>query len=125
MTTKKRTAKAQAARGRRPASRAAAAESQMRQIWWAGLGAVAATGETATELVDELIARGKKREPALVAAAERSLRDARRTVEKLASEAGKRSMRLFDETIEQLGVKPQPRSRNILHRLGDVAEALL
>jgi hypothetical protein len=102
-----------------------AIESQARQVWLAGLGAMATTSETASAWLDFLVARGRKREPAAIAMAQKAARDTRRAVEDLAAEAGRRSLRLFDDAIERLGVQPQPRSRNILHRLGDVAEALL
>ena len=124
MGTTNETTRKRPARSKRPTTRTAAVDSQVRRFWLAGLGAVATTGETAVELLDELVARGKKREPATVAAAEKAVRDARRAVESLAAETGRRSMRLVDDAIDRLGIKAQPRRRNILHRLGDVAEAL-
>jgi poly(hydroxyalkanoate) granule-associated protein len=121
MTTPKRNPRTKSARPRAVAE----PESQLRQVWLAGLGALAATGETANGLFDELVARGRKQEPATRAAAEKAVRDARGVVESVAAQAGRRSKALVDEAIARLGVKNQPRSKNILHRLGDVAEALL
>ena len=128
MTTTKTTAGRRARRAPRAARRMSprpAIESQARQVWLAGLGAMATTSETASAWLDFLVARGRKREPAAIAMAQKAARDTRRAVEDLAAEAGRRSLRLFDDAIERLGVQPQSRSRNILHRLGDVAEALL
>jgi polyhydroxyalkanoate synthesis regulator phasin len=122
MTTHKRAPRVSKKRAR---PRPAAPESQLRQVWLAGLGAVAATTETAAGLVDELIARGRRQEPATRAAAEQAVRTARGVVEGVATEAGRRSQQLVKDAMSRLGVKAQPRSRNILHRLGDVAEALL
>ncbi|MCM2270420.1 MAG: phasin family protein [Thermoanaerobaculia bacterium] len=125
MTTQKRTTRKKPARTARPRAAATAPESQLRQVWLAGLGAVVTAGETANGLVDELIVRGRKQEPATRAAAEKAVRAARGAVEGVAAEAGRRSQQLVKETMSRLGVKEQPRSRNILHRLGDFAEALL
>jgi len=104
---------------------AAIPESQLRQVWLAGLGAVAVTGESAAVVVDQLISRGKRQEPATRAAAEKAVREARGLVVDLANEAGRRSKKLVDQAIDRLGVESKPRSKNILHRLGDIAEALL
>lgn len=123
MTTPKRSPRRKPSRPARP--RAAAPDSQIRQVWLAGLGALAATGETANGLFDELVARGRKQEPATRAAAEKVVRDARGVVESVATQAGRRSKALVNDAIARLGVKEQPRSKNILHRLGDFAEALL
>jgi len=60
MTTQKRTQRAAKKTTRAARPRAAAPDSQLRQVWLAGLGAVAATTETAAGLVDELIARGPR-----------------------------------------------------------------
>lgn len=123
MTTPKRSTRKRSARPARPT--AAAPDSQLRQVWLAGLGALATTSETANGLFDELVARGRKQEPATRAAAEKVVREARGVVEGVAAEASKRSKELVHDAMSRLGVKEQPRSRNILHRLGDVAEALL
>lgn len=124
MTTPKRSPRRKPSRPARPRA-AAAPDSQIRQVWLAGLGALAATGETANGLFDELVARGRKQEPATRAAAEKVVRDARGVVESVATQAGRRSKALVNDAIARLGVKEQPRSKNILHRLGDFAEALL
>jgi len=97
----------------------------LRELWLAGLGAVAATGETAAEAFDTLVARGRRLEPTVVAAAERTAREARGAVEELAAEASRRSKKLVDEALDRIGAHRAPRSKNILHRLGDIAEALL
>lgn len=125
MTTPKRSPRSKTKHAVRRKAPVAAPDSQLRQVWLAGLGALATTGETATVVFDELVARGRKQEPATRAAAERVVREARGAVESAAAEAGRRSKQLMDEAITRLGVKAQPRSRNILHRLGDFAEALL
>lgn len=125
MTTPKRSPRRKTARPARARAVAAVPETQLRQVWLAGLGALATTGETANGLFDDLVARGRKQEPATRAAAEKVVREARGVVESVAAQAGRRSKELVNGAIARLGVKEQPRARNILHRLGDFAEALL
>lgn len=122
--TTKRAPRARTAQRRAPALPATAG-ADLRQLWLAGLGAVVTTSETAVELIDTLVARGRRQEPKTRAAAQRIVRDARQTIEGLASETGRRSRVALEDAMERLGVEKQPRSKNILHRLGDIAEALL
>jgi polyhydroxyalkanoate synthesis regulator phasin len=110
---------------RRAPARRPEPPTPLEQLWLAGLGALAATGEAASSTVETLIARGRKREPQAIRAVDRAVRQARGRVEKLANAAGRRTKEFLDDAIEQLGVREQPRSKNILHRLGDLAEALL
>jgi len=121
--TKKRAPRVRRSTGRRPVP--PVPESQLRQVWLAGLGAVAATQETAVGIVDLLVARGKRQEPATIAAAEKAVREARGAVVGIAREATQRSKKLVDGAIDRLGATTKPREKNILHRLGDLAEALL
>ena len=60
-----------------------------RSMWLAGLGLALTTVETADEAFETLVARGKAREPRTIAAAEKLVRDARRTVDGLASDAAR------------------------------------
>jgi hypothetical protein len=109
---------------RRPA--AAREAEALREIWLAGLGALVTTGETSAKAFDALVKRGKKLEPSLIAAAERTAREARGTVEELAGLAYRRSQALVGETLDRITPERRsPKSKNILHRLGDLAEALL
>jgi hypothetical protein len=97
-----------------------------RELWLAGLGALAATGETATRAFGALVVRGERREPEVVAAVRRVADDARAVAESVVRDAAQRSRRAVDEAVERLSPTPRsPRSKNILHRLGDLADALL
>jgi hypothetical protein len=121
-TTRKTTSRKRAARRSRPSI---SPTDPLREFWLAGLGVVAATGETAGDAFDLLVARGRRVQPRLMAAAERQLRDARGRVDEIAAEAGRQSKRALDEALEKLGAETRPREKNILHRRGDLAEALL
>ena len=111
---------------RRRQPRPAPQPDVLREVWLAGLGALATTGESATRAFDALVKRGKQLEPSLVAAAERTAREARGAVEEIADQTYRRSQKLVGETLDRLTPKSRaPRSKNILHRLGDIAEALL
>ena len=112
------------ARPRRPAPVTEA--EALREVWLAGLGALATTGESTAKAFDALVARGKRLEPSVIAAAERTAREARGTVEELAGLAYRRSQALVGETLDRITPERRsPKSKNILHRLGDLAEALL
>jgi len=120
----KRTPRPRTAPRRKPAVPESAG-LELRQLWLAGLGAMATTGEAAASMVEALVARGRTQEPKTRAAAAKAVREARRSVEVLANEAGRRSRMAIDEAMNRLGVDERPRSKNILHRLGDLAEAML
>jgi len=94
-------------------------------MWLAGLGAVAAAGETTNDLLDELVRRGKLREPKVKASARGWVRDVRKGAEGLANDALDATRQAIDRAAKSLGVEERPRNKNILHRLGDLAEALL
>lgn len=117
--------------GRKPATKRPARSAWTpslpapREIWLAGLGVVVAAGETTTELVDDLVRRGKLREPKVKAKARGWVRDARKGAEGLADDALDTTRRAIDRAVKSLGVENPPRNKNILHRLGDLAEALL
>jgi len=125
MTTRRRTAASARRKQTRKTRTTAATPDSLRDVYLAGLGAVATAGEGAQLAFDALVARGRETEPRLTAAARRSLREARGAVEDLASKAGKRSLELVDEALEKIGRGTPRREKNILHRLGDLAEALL
>lgn len=96
-----------------------------RDVWLAGLGVVVAAGETTDELMDELVRRGKLREPKVKAKARGWVRDVRKGAESLADDALDTTRQALDKAAKSLGVEEKPRNKNILHRLGDLAEALL
>ncbi|HSM12628.1 MAG TPA: phasin family protein [Thermoanaerobaculia bacterium] len=96
-----------------------------RSVWLAGLGLGVSVAESAGEAFDALVARGRKQEPKTMAAARRVVKDARRTAGDLADEAARVSKRKIDEALDALGVESNPRPKNLLHRLGDLAEAIL
>jgi hypothetical protein len=52
-------------------------------------------------------------------------RQSRRVAAKLADELGTRAKGAFEGAFERLGVAPRKRAKNVLHRLGDLAEAIL
>lgn len=122
-------------RGRRPAGKATRRSAPKaswipelpgpRDVWLAGLGVVAAAGETTDELIDELVRRGKLREPKVKAKARGWVRDVRKGAESLADDALDTTRNAIDRAAKSLGVEERPRNKNILHRLGDLAEALL
>lgn len=124
VTRKTRTRKP-AAKRRAGSAPVPAAGPSPRELWLAGLGAALVAGETARDAVDALVVRGREREPRVVAAAERVARDARSAVEETAAQAARISRRMIDDALERFGQRPAPRQKNILHRLGDLAEALL
>jgi polyhydroxyalkanoate synthesis regulator phasin len=97
----------------------------LRELWLAGLGAAAATGEAASDVVDLLVEKGRTAEPRVAAAAARALAAARARAGEVADELGERAQDALRETLDRLGVERRPRSKNLLHRLGDLAEAIL
>ena len=74
---------------------------------------------------DELVVRGRQQEPKTLAAARRVAREARGTANGWAIDATKLGKQWIDQAFDRLGVPDRPRQKNILHRLGDLAEALL
>ncbi len=96
-----------------------------RSLWLAGLGLAGSAVETATETFDALVARGKRQEPKSIAAAEQVVRQVRQRANRLAREAAKYSKQQLEGAFEALGVDNRPRQKNLFHRLGDLAEAIL
>jgi len=96
-----------------------------RSLWLAGLGLTATTIETAEDAFGLLVARGKQREPKTLAAAKKVIRDARRAANDLATDAARASKKKLDEALDAFGVDHRARPKNLLHRLGDLAEAIL
>lgn len=97
----------------------------LRELWLAGLGAAAATGEAANDFVDVLVRKGRETEPRVVATVERAYASARKSAVRTADEIGARAKGAVDEAFLRLGVDARPRTKNVLHRLGDLAEAIL
>lgn len=133
MTTTRTTARPRARKSvARPAKKAHrkthvnhAELTPLREVWLAGLGAAAATGEAANELVDILVAKGRQTEPRLVASADRALAFAKKNAVQAADELRTRAKDAVDGALHRLGVNARPRTKNVLHRLGDLAEAIL
>lgn len=103
-----------------------------RSLWLAGLGLAVAAVEGATGVFETLVAKGRVQQPEARAAAERMLVAARRQAAELgelAADAARKGKRQLDGTLEgamdRLGVDRRPRSKNLLHRLGDLADAML
>jgi polyhydroxyalkanoate synthesis regulator phasin len=129
--TKRRTGGRSAARSTRTtaaARRGAVDAPSLRELWLAGLGAAAVTGEAANDLVEALVAKGREAEPRVKASAERAAtvlrRETRRVANQVAEDLGARAKRTVQGALERLGVAPR-KSKNVLHRLGDLAEAIL
>jgi hypothetical protein len=122
---------------RRPAARATARRAPhrpthapaLRELWLAGLGTAAAAGEAADGLVDRLVAKGRETEPRVRARAGRAAatlkREAGRVAATIADELGTRAKSAVEGAFDRLGVAPKKRAKNILHRLGDLADAIL
>ena len=131
-TATKRRSTARAATTRRAPAVAAKTPAvrggNLRELWLAGLGAAAVTGEAATGLVDALVATGREAEPRVKASAERAVaslrRETRRVATKVADDLGTRAKGAVESAFVRLGVAPR-KSKNVLHRLGDLAEAIL
>jgi polyhydroxyalkanoate synthesis regulator phasin len=129
MTKKNRPAGARK-QGARPVSKprrnpsSAPAETSLRELWLAGLGAVAETRESARELVDLLVEKGKETEPRLEASARRAFALAREGAAQTTGELTERARIVLDGARERLGIDARPRRKNVLHRLGDLAEAI-
>ena len=124
-TTRKKT---KAVRPRRAPRRAPVKPVEMQplhSVWLAGLGAVVTAGEAANEVVDLLIKKGKEREPRARAAVARLVKRAQATADEVATETQRQTRKIVDVAFERLGVGGKPRQKNLLHRLGDVAEAIL
>lgn len=96
-----------------------------RSLWLAGLGLAGAAITTATDTFDALVAKGRQQEPKTVAAAEKVVRDARRRANAVVGEAARVSKQGVESALEALGVDNRPRQKNVFHRLGDLAEAIL
>ncbi len=96
-----------------------------RSLWLAGLGAAGVVLETATGAFDALVERGRRAEPRAIAAAHQAGRDARRAAGELAGSAARASRRQIDNVLDAVGIDNRPRRKNLLHRLGDLAEAIL
>lgn len=122
-TTRKRATPRRRAPRRAPVKPAEA--QQLRNVWLAGLGAVSAAGEKAADFVDALVEKGKEREPRVRAAAARLVKNAQKNATGIATQAERRTRELVDGAFERLGVGSKPRQKNLLHRLGDLAEAIL
>ncbi len=114
-------------RSRRPRTAAAArpAAGPVRQLWLASLGVAATSGELAVGFLDELVVRGREQEPKTLAAARRMARDAQGTANGWVTDATKLGKQWIDQAFDRLGVPDRPRQKNVFHRLGDLAEALL
>lgn len=101
----------------------------LRELWLAGLGTAAAAREAADDLVDRLVAKGRETEPRVRAGADRAVaklrREAGRVAGTVADELGARAKSAVEGAFDRLGVAPKTRARNILHRLGDLADAIL
>jgi hypothetical protein len=111
-----------------PATVAEAGERALetgRSLWLAGLGLAGTAMETATDAFDALVAKGRQQEPKTVAAAEKVVRDARRRANAVVGEAARVSKQGVETALEALGVDNRPRQKNVFHRLGDLAEAIL
>jgi polyhydroxyalkanoate synthesis regulator phasin len=98
---------------------------QVRTFWLAGLGAIATAGEAAADFVDVLVKKGREREPRVRAAASRLVKNAQKNASGIATVAERRTREVVDGAFERLGVGSKPRQKNLLHRLGDLAEAIL
>src|SRR5690606_31118370 len=96
-----------------------------RSIWLAGLGLAGSAVETASDTFDALVARGRRQEPKSIAAAEQVAREGRQRAHTLAGDAAKYSKKQLAGAFEALGVDNRPRQKNLFHRLGDFAEAIL
>jgi len=126
MPTQKRTpARRRAAAKRSKPATSAAPANPVRQLWLAGLGAAVVSTEVAVAVVDELVARGRRQAPKTRAAAAEIVDGLRDNAGSIVRRATHESKKALDRTMKQLGVQNPPRQKNILHRLGDLAEALL
>lgn len=101
----------------------------LRELWLAGLGTAAVAREAADDLVDRLVAKGRETEPRVRASADRAVttlrREAGRVAGTVADELGARAKSAVEGAFDRLGVAPKKRAKNILHRLGDLADAIL
>jgi polyhydroxyalkanoate synthesis regulator phasin len=115
-------------RARRTSTRGRVAQDPVRELWLAGLGAAATTGEVAGRALDLLVERGREREPQLRAETERVVAEARAKAVELGGAVERRARKVIDQVIEdasrRLGIEKGSR-KNLLHRLGDLAEAIL
>jgi polyhydroxyalkanoate synthesis regulator phasin len=109
----------------RRATHGRVAQDPVRELWLAGLGVAASTGETAGRVIDTLVERGRREEPKLKAEAKRMVAETRAKAEELGSAVGRSAKRMLDEASRRLGVEDRRRPKNLLHRLGDLAEAIL
>jgi polyhydroxyalkanoate synthesis regulator phasin len=124
MTTTRKNATTPRRAPRRAPAKAAEAQP-LRDLWLAGLGAMATAGESANDFVDVLVRKGREREPRVRAAAARLVKNVQKNATGIASEAERRTREAVDGAFERLGVGSRPRQKNLLHRLGDLAEAIL
>jgi hypothetical protein len=107
-----------------------AAVAAGRSLWLAGLGLAAVAVESATGVFDALVAKGRVHQPAARAAAERAAVAVRRQAEalgELAADAARDGQRRLRGALDllPLGADRSPRPKNLLHRLGDLADAML
>jgi hypothetical protein len=111
--------------GSNAARRVAADTPSLRELWLAGLGAAAATGEAATGLAELLVEKGREAEPRVRASAGKVASALSREGRRVADDLGTRAKGAVEGAFERLGVTPRKRTKNVLHRLGDLAEAIL
>ena len=126
--TRKTTSRAKSARTTQKKSSTTTQVPQpasLREVWLAGLGAAAATSEAATGLFDLLVEKGKEAEPRVAAAAESTVAGAREKATRAAEEVGATAKTAVESAMRQLGVSARARNKNLFHRLGDLAEAIL
>ena len=124
-TTRKRAKTAQPRRAPRRTAAKPAEMPTLHNLVLAGLGAVVTAGEAANGVVDLLVAKGKQREPRARAAVARLVKRAQAKADGIAAETQLRARKVVDSAFERLGVGGKPRQKNLLHRLGDFAEAIL
>jgi len=124
-TTRRKTRVAQPRRAPRRKPAKPAEMQTLHNVVLAGLGAVVTAGEAANGMVDMLIAKGKQREPRARAAVARLVKDAQAKADGIAAETQLQARKIVEGAFERLGVGGKPRQKNLLHRLGDFAEAIL
>jgi polyhydroxyalkanoate synthesis regulator phasin len=121
---------------RKPAPRRAAPRPRVsapaavagRKLWLAGLGAAASALEGAAGVFDALVAKGRAHEPQAKAIASRVLKEARAKADdlgELAVDAAASGKRRLNRALDRIGAAGAARPKNLLHRLGDLAEAIL
>ena len=99
-----------------------------RTLWLAGLGAAVSALEGAAGAFEALVEKGRHQEPRAKAVADRVLSGARAQADglgELARGAARRGRRELDQALARIGAGATARPKNLLHRLGDLAEAIL